>query len=94
MYIFPVVLNRWCFEPPAAAPVIIEDGALLVRIVVEGVRVGEEVIGRHVVLTSSTKIIDVNGDEEKIYKGVVPPRSVVIPVTTTSLPQVPTGSCA
>ena len=73
-------------EPPAAAPVIIEDGAFVGSrcIVVEGVRVGEEaVLGANVVLTSSTKIIDVTGDEEKIYKGVVPPRSVVIPGMTT-----------
>ena len=72
-------------EPPAAAPVIIEDGAFVGSrsIVVEGVRVGEEaVLGANVVLTSSTKIIDVTGDEEKIYKGVVPPRSVVIPGMT------------
>ena len=72
-------------EPPAAAPVIIEDGAFVGSrcIVVEGVRVGEEaVLGANVVLTSSTKIIDVTGSEEKIYKGFVPPRSVVIPGMT------------
>ena len=73
-------------EPPAAAPVIIEDGAFVGSrcIVVEGVRVGEEaVLGANVVLTSSTKIIDVTGDKEITYKGVVPPRSVVIPGMTT-----------
>jgi len=72
-------------EPPSASPVIIEDGAFIGSrsIVVEGVRVGEEaVLGANVVLTSSTKIIDVTGETEKIYKGSVPPRSVVIPGTT------------
>ena len=73
-------------EPPAAAPVIIEDGAFIGSraIVVEGVRIGEEaVLGANVVLTSSTKIIDVTGDVEVITKGIVPPRSVVIPGTYT-----------
>ena len=71
-------------EPPSASPVIIEDGAFVGSrsIVVEGVRVGEEaVLGANVVLTSSTQIIDVTGAQEKIYKGAVPPRSVVIPGT-------------
>ncbi len=71
-------------EPPQAAPVIIEDGAFLGSrcIVVEGVRVEEEaVLGANVVLTASTKIIDVSGAEPIEYKGVVPARSVVIPGT-------------
>ena len=71
-------------EPPSAHPVIIEDGAFVGSrsIVVEGVRVGKEaVLGANVVLTSSTKIIDVTGAEPKEYKGFVPPRSVVIPGT-------------
>ena len=69
-------------EPPSAQPVIIEDGAFVGSraIVVEGVRVGREaVLGANVVLTSSTRIIDVTGPEEVIHRGVVPPRSVVIP---------------
>ena len=69
-------------EPLQAAPVIIEDGAFIGSrcIVVEGVRVGEEaVLGAGVVLTSSTQIIDVTGDEPVEYRGIVPPRSVVIP---------------
>ncbi|MGB0166095.1 MAG: 2,3,4,5-tetrahydropyridine-2,6-dicarboxylate N-succinyltransferase [Luteibaculum sp.] len=69
-------------EPLQAAPVIIEDGAFIGSrcIVVEGVRVGSEaVLGANVVLTKSTKIIDVSGDTEKVYRGEVPPRSVVIP---------------
>ncbi len=69
-------------EPLQAAPVIIEDNAFIGSrcIVVEGVRVGKEaVLGANVVLTASTKIIDVTGDEPKEYKGFVPPRSVVIP---------------
>lgn len=69
-------------EPLQASPVIIEDNAFIGSrcIIVEGVRVGKEaVIGAGVVLTGSTKIIDVTGDEPKILQGEVPPRSVVIP---------------
>ncbi len=69
-------------EPVQAAPVIIEDGAFIGSrcIVVEGVRVGKEaVLGANVVLTASTKIIDVTGDKPVEYKGYVPERSVVIP---------------
>ena len=69
-------------EPIQAAPVIIEDGCFIGSrcIVVEGVRVEKEaVLGANVVLTMSTKIIDVTGKEPKEYKGVVPARSVVIP---------------
>jgi len=69
-------------EPPTASPVIIEDRAFIGSrcIVVEGVVVEEEaVLGANVVLTASTPIIDVSGPEEKIYKGRVPARSVVIP---------------
>jgi 2,3,4,5-tetrahydropyridine-2-carboxylate N-succinyltransferase len=73
-------------EPLQAAPVIIEDGAFIGSrcIVVEGVRVGKEaVLGANVVLTMSTKIIDVTGDEPIETKGSVPPRSVVIPGSYT-----------
>ena len=73
-------------EPLQAAPVIIEDGAFIGSrcIVVEGVRVEKEaVLGANVVLTGSTKIIDVTGDEPKEYKGIVPARSVVIPGSYT-----------
>ncbi len=73
-------------EPVQAAPVIIEDGAFLGSrcIVVEGVRVGKEaVLGANVVLTGSSKIIDVTGAEPIEYKGYVPERSVVIPGTIT-----------
>ncbi|GAL89317.1 2,3,4,5-tetrahydropyridine-2,6-dicarboxylate N-succinyltransferase [Jejuia pallidilutea] len=69
-------------EPLQAAPVIIEDNAFIGSrcIVVEGVKVETEaVLGAGVVLTMSTKIIDVTGDEPKEYKGIVPARSVVIP---------------
>ncbi len=69
-------------EPLQAAPVIIEDDCFIGSrcIVVEGVRVKKEaVLGANVVLTMSTKIIDVTGNEPIIYKGVVPERSVVIP---------------
>lgn len=73
-------------EPLQAAPVIIEDNAFIGSrcIVVEGVRVEKEaVLGANVVLTKSTKIIDVTGDEPKEIKGVVPARSVVIPGSYT-----------
>ena len=69
-------------EPLQAAPVIIEDGAFIGSrcIVVEGVRVEKEaVLGANVVLTMSTKIIDVTGDTPIEMKGIVPARSVVIP---------------
>jgi 2,3,4,5-tetrahydropyridine-2-carboxylate N-succinyltransferase len=71
-------------EPLQASPVIIEDGCFIGSrcIVVEGVRVEKEaVLGANVVLTQSTKIIDVSGSEPKEMKGVVPSRSVVIPGT-------------
>lgn len=71
-------------EPVQAAPVIIEDAAFIGSrcIVVEGCRVGKEaVLGANVVLTGSTKIIDVTGEKPVEYKGFVPPRSVVIPGT-------------
>ena len=71
-------------EPVQAAPVIIEDNCFIGSrcIVVEGVRVETEaVLGANVVLTMSTKIIDVSGPEPKEYRGVVPARSVVIPGT-------------
>lgn len=73
-------------EPLQAAPVIIEDNAFIGSrcIVVEGVRVEKEaVLGANVVLTASTKIIDVTGDEPKEMKGIVPSRSVVIPGSYT-----------
>lgn len=73
-------------EPLQAAPVIIEDNAFIGSrcIVVEGVRVGKEaVLGANVVLTASTKIIDVTGEEPKEIKGYVPERSVVIPGSYT-----------
>ncbi|ACY17757.1 2,3,4,5-tetrahydropyridine-2,6-dicarboxylate N-succinyltransferase [Haliangium ochraceum] len=69
-------------EPPGARPVIVEDGAFIGSraIVVEGVRVGKEaVIGANVVLTASTKIIDVTGEAPVESTGYVPPRAVVIP---------------
>ena len=73
-------------EPLQAAPVIIEDNAFLGSrsIVVEGVRVeNEAVLGANVVLTASTKIIDVTGEQPVETKGLVPARSVVIPGSYT-----------
>ncbi len=73
-------------EPLQASPVIIEDGCFIGSrcIVVEGVRVQKEaVLGANVVLTQSTKIIDVSGAEPIEMKGIVPARSVVIPGSYT-----------
>lgn len=73
-------------EPLQASPVIIEDGAFIGSrcIVVEGVRVEKEaVLGANVVLTQSTKIIDVSGSEPVEMKGRIPARSVVIPGSYT-----------
>jgi len=73
-------------EPLQASPVIIEDGAFIGSrsIVVEGVRVCKEaVLGANVVLTMSTKIIDVTSDTPIEMKGLVPERSVVIPGSYT-----------
>ncbi|PZF72289.1 2,3,4,5-tetrahydropyridine-2,6-dicarboxylate N-succinyltransferase [Taibaiella soli] len=73
-------------EPLQAGPVIIEDGCFIGSrcIVVEGVIVEKEaVLGANVVLTASTKIIDVSGSEPVEYKGRIPARSVVIPGSYT-----------
>ena len=86
-------------EPVQAAPVIIEDNCFVGSrcIVVEGARIGAEaVLGANVVITRSTRIIDVTGNDPVEYKGYVPPRSVVIPGSYTR--QYPAGeyqvSCA
>ncbi len=73
-------------EPVQASPVIIEDNAFIGSrcIVVEGVHVKKEaVLGANVVLTRSTKIIDVSGDSPVDHQGVIPERSVVIPGSYT-----------
>lgn len=73
-------------EPLQAAPVIIEDGCFIGSrcIVVEGIRVRKEaVLGANVVLTKSTKIIDVTGPEPVYLDGEIPERSVVIPGSYT-----------
>ena len=69
-------------EPIQAAPVIVEDNVFVGSrsIVVEGVRIEQEaVLGANVVLTASTKIIDVSSDKPIEHKGIIPSRSVVIP---------------
>jgi len=73
-------------EPLQASPVIVEDGCFIGSrcIVVEGVIIEKEaVLGANVVLTQSTKIIDVSGSQPVEYKGRVPARSVVIPGSYT-----------
>jgi 2,3,4,5-tetrahydropyridine-2,6-dicarboxylate N-succinyltransferase len=73
-------------EPIQASPVIIGDNCFIGSrsIVVEGVHVGNEaVLGANVVITQSTRIIDVSGSSPIEYRGIVPPGSVVIPGTTT-----------
>jgi 2,3,4,5-tetrahydropyridine-2-carboxylate N-succinyltransferase len=69
-------------EPPQASPVIIEDGAFIGSraVIVEGVRVGAgAVIAPNVVLSATVPIIDVTGPEPVERRGVVPPRTVVLP---------------
>ncbi len=71
-------------EPPQAQPVVVEDGAFIGSrcVVVEGVFVGAEaVLGAGVVLTASTPIVDVRGDEPRVSRGRIAARSVVIPGT-------------
>ncbi len=73
-------------EPVQAAPVIIEDDCFIGSrcIVVEGVHVQKQaVLGANVVLTKSTKIIDVTGEKPIEHRGFVPSRSVVIPGSYT-----------
>jgi len=73
-------------EPVQAGPVIIEDGCFIGSrsVIVEGVRVEKEaVLGANVVITKSTRIIDVSEKEPREIKGVVPARSVVIPGSYT-----------
>ncbi len=80
-------------EPIQASPVIIEDNCFIGSrsIVVEGVHIGQEaVLGANVVITQSTRIIDVSGSKPVEYKGDVPARSVVIPGSFTK--QFPAGN--
>ena len=73
-------------EPVQATPVIIEDDAFIGSrcIIVEGVRIEKQaVLGANVVLTASTKIIDVTNDKPIFYKGYIPENSVVIPGSLT-----------
>lgn len=73
-------------EPVQAAPVIIEDNCFIGSrcIIVEGAHISKEaVLGANVVITNSTKIIDVSGETKIEYNGFVPPRSVVIPGSYT-----------
>ena len=73
-------------EPLQASPVIIGDNAFIGSrcIVVEGARVGKEaVLGANVVITASTKVIDVSGEKPIEFRGEVPERSVVIPGSYT-----------
>ncbi len=73
-------------EPVQAAPVVIEDNCFIGSrcIIVEGAHIGKAaVLGANTVITKSTKIIDVSGNEPKEYRGYVPPRSVVIPGSVT-----------
>ena len=73
-------------EPLQAAPVIIEEHVFIGSrcVVVEGIRIEKEaVLGANVVLTASTKIIDVSGNVANELKGIIPQRSVVIPGSYT-----------
>lgn len=69
-------------EPVQASPVIIEDDCFIGSrcVVVEGVKVEREaVLGAGVILTSTTRILDVTADEPVEYRGIVPSRTVIIP---------------
>lgn len=69
-------------EPIQASPVIIEDDCFIGSrcVIVEGVHVKKQaVLGANVVITNSTKIIDVTGPKPVEIRGVVPEFSVVIP---------------
>jgi len=69
-------------EPLQASPVIIEDNCFIGSrcIVVEGALIEREsVLGANVVITNSTKVIDITGTKPVEYKGFVPARSLVIP---------------
>jgi len=73
-------------EPVQAAPVIIEDNCFIGSrcIIVEGAYIAKEaVLGANVVITRSTKVMDVTEDELRTYRGYVPPKSVVIPGSYT-----------
>ena len=73
-------------EPLQASPVIVENNAFIGSrcILVEGAKIGEEaVLGANVVITNSTKIIDVSQKEKVEYRGEVPKRKVVIPGSYT-----------
>ncbi len=71
-------------EPPGARPVIIEDDCFIGSrcIVVEGAHIGPgAVLGANTVVTASTHVIDVQGDEPVTTKGKIPANAVVIPGT-------------
>ena len=73
-------------EPVQATPVIIEDDCFIGSrcIIVEGVRIEQgAVLGANVVITKSTKVIDVTTEMPAELKGVIPSRSVVIPGSYT-----------
>ena len=69
-------------QPPQALPVIVEDGCFIGSCcsIKEGVHIEKEVIvGGNLIITQSTEIIDVSGKVKKIFKGIIPARSVVVP---------------
>lgn len=73
-------------EPVQASPVIIEDDCFIGSraIIVEGAHIKRgAVLGANVVITQSTKIIDVTGQQPVEMKGVVPENSIVIPGSFT-----------
>src|SRR5207237_1246922 len=70
-------------EPPQAAPVIVEDEALIGSrcMVVEGARVGRgAVLGAGVILSSSIPVIDAESGDE-LSRGTVPPWCVAVSAT-------------
>jgi 2,3,4,5-tetrahydropyridine-2,6-dicarboxylate N-succinyltransferase len=70
-------------EPPQAAPVVVEDGAIVFSraMITQGARVGRNaVVGAGLVLNPSIPVIDGETGEE-LSRGVVPPDCVVISAT-------------
>src|SRR3954462_11704215 len=70
-------------EPPQAAPVIVEDDALIGSrsMITQGARVGQgSVLGEGVILNPAIPVIDSQTGEE-VARGVVPPWCIVVQAT-------------
>lgn len=80
-------------EPPQGQPVIVEDDVFVGSGVslMEGVLVRQEaILGAGVIITGSTRILDVSSEKTIEYQREIPARSVVIPGSYTK--KFPAGS--